>query len=147
MSSAEEARQMGVYFPDPSHFEPDDNRLADDIKIAESKFTIACQQLILLNRRVTEAEVRYRRAAADRKHAARLSLRFRLLTLEGVRQMFYDYATKMADHLDRLRTMAGMIVIREEDDSDLWSEEEEETWETGSEGVSDDDDDDRIALV
>lgn len=94
------------------------DHLEDLIKIEDAKFKIACQQIIKLNDKVDQVEARYQRAVASGRHSFRYVLRLRLFSLEGVRKMFYRYARRLADRLDDLRTQAGMIIIRDEEDVD-----------------------------
>ncbi len=73
------------------------------IRDINKKFRVACSQLILLNNAIDEAEVRYHRAQDAERRSYRYTLRLKLCTLEGVRNMFYEYASSHADELEKLQ--------------------------------------------
>ena len=73
------------------------------IRDINKKFRVACSQLILLNNAIDEAEVRYHRAQNAERRSYRYTLRLKLCTLEGVRNMFYEYASSHADELEKLQ--------------------------------------------
>ncbi len=68
------------------------NALIHEIRDMNKKFRLACSQLILINNMIEECEVRYHRAENANRRSFRYVLRLRLCTLEGVRNMFYEYA-------------------------------------------------------
>ncbi len=73
------------------------------IRDMNRKFRHACSQLILMNNLIDEIEVRYHRAQASERRSYRYILRLRLCTIEGVRNMFYEYAYARADQLEQLQ--------------------------------------------
>ena len=79
-----------------------------NLPAAERKFQAVCHQLILLNNSIRELHVRYERAVKSQRRAQRYSLRMRLCSVEGLRNMFYEYATDLADRLDELEQEAGL---------------------------------------
>ena len=85
--------------------------LDERIESVSSRFQLVCSQLRILNRHITEIQHRYK--AADQKHqkSFRYSIRIRLCVIEGVRNMYYEYALKLADTLDQLRTRAGFHIV------------------------------------
>ena len=69
----------------------------------DSKFKWACQQLVLLNNQIRETQTKYDRAVRANRRSYRYHHRLRLVTLEGVRNMFWEYATARADRLDEMQ--------------------------------------------
>lgn len=69
----------------------------------EIKFEKACRQLKTLNSKIAEVQLRYDRAADTNHRSFRYNLRIQLVELEGVRNMYYEYAKMKASELDRLR--------------------------------------------
>ena len=92
---------------------------ADSIAISlaetDAKFQKACAQLTLLNNMVRELQVRYDRAVTFNRQSFRYNIRLRLVSIERMRNLFYDYATHLADKLDELEDQ----VVIEIEDSDL----------------------------
>ena len=86
-----------------SHEEETLYDLAVQLKILHRKFKLACKQVVLLNNEIDSLESRYERAHAENSRTFRYLLRFRISTLEGVRQMYYVYCMKCADKLDDLQ--------------------------------------------
>jgi len=68
----------------------------------DSKFQSACAQVLLLNNLVQELQTRYDRAVQDNRRQYRYTLRLRLCTVEGLRNMYYEYACQSADEIEAL---------------------------------------------
>ena len=95
----------------------------------DHKFRKACQQIRLLNHRIEDTQARYDRAYSNNQRSYRYTLRLQLATLEGMRNMFYEYACCRADELEELQEKliaAGYI----SDTSD--TEEEMEYWSSNT---------------
>ena len=75
---------------------------ADYIAV-ENKFEKACAQLRTLNNKITSVQHRYDRAASINQRSFRYSLRIQLVELEGVRNMFWQYARRKAEDLDSMK--------------------------------------------
>ena len=69
----------------------------------QRKFRKACSQVILLNNRIQDAQIRYDRAVKANRKSYRYVGRLNLATLEGVRNMIYEYAARAADELDTMQ--------------------------------------------
>ena len=69
----------------------------------ERRFRRACQQIILLNQKLGDLQKRYRSAKKENLRTFRYSLRLRLAVVEGLRNMYYDYAHEKADQVAVLR--------------------------------------------
>lgn len=68
----------------------------------DGKFQRACAQVLLLNNMVQELQTRYDRAVAQNSRQYRYTLRLRLCTVEGLRNMYYEYACQSADEIEVL---------------------------------------------
>ena len=68
----------------------------------DQKFQNACAQVLLLNNMVQELQTRYDRAVQDNRRQYRYTLRLRLCTVEGLRNMYYEYACQSADEIEEL---------------------------------------------
>ena len=112
--------------------------LEEQISEADAMFKKTCNQLVLLNNQIDSLQLRYDRAVRDGARAARYNHRIKLCAVEGIRNMFYEYAVRLADKIDALRTQAGMIVIRDALDGAMDTEEPDE-WEDGYHSDEDND--------
>lgn len=70
---------------------------------SERKFRSACRQIHILNNKVDDIQKRYRSAKEENKRSFRYNLRLKLAVLEGLRNMYYDYAHAKADQVASLR--------------------------------------------
>ena len=81
-----------------------DNKMSCDIvhKIQQTnkKFKRACQVVVLLNNKLDGLQQRYNRARGDDRRSFRYNIRLRLCTVEGSRNMFYEYASQRADEME-----------------------------------------------
>jgi len=57
----------------------------------------------MLNRRIEEVQVRYDRAFSSGRRSFRYSHRLKLATYEGMRNMYYEYACRRADELEKMQ--------------------------------------------
>ena len=77
--------------------------LVDNISLTGRKFRRACKQIILLNQHISDLKHRYNRAAKMQRKSFRCSLRLRMATYEGVRNMIYEYATRCLEDIERMK--------------------------------------------
>ena len=70
---------------------------------AEGRFRKACDQIVLLNHRLSDVQKRYKNAKRYNNRAFRYNLRLKLAVIEGARNMYYDYAYNKADSIAELR--------------------------------------------
>lgn len=63
----------------------------------------SCEQIILLNDKIRGLTKRYESAKAECFRSFRYNLRVRLAVVEGVRNVFYEYARDMAEDIADLR--------------------------------------------
>ena len=69
----------------------------------QRRFQRACRQIIMLNNRLTELNRRYGAARRENLRPFRYTLRLRLAVVEGMRNVYYDYAHQKADEMAALR--------------------------------------------
>ncbi|XP_074640406.1 uncharacterized protein LOC141898434 [Tubulanus polymorphus] len=74
-----------------------------EIRKTENRFRSSCQQIVLLNQNLDDLQNRYLRAVQAEQRSFRYSLRLRMAVLEGIRNMYYEYACRKADELTNLR--------------------------------------------
>lgn len=86
---------------------------------AERSFKRACDEIIALNRQLDELSRRYEKASKENRRSFRYSLRLRMAVTEGVRNMFYEYASAKADEITELRCQ----VRNETDDDDDFTDD------------------------
>ena len=89
----------------------------------DSKFRRACKQIRLLNHRLEDKQIRYDRAYSLNTRSARYTLRLQLATMEGMRNMFYEYASLVADELEEIQDQlisAGLVRDDSESEEELW---------------------------
>lgn len=70
----------------------------------DRKFRRACQQIRLLNHSIESMQVRYDRAYNANRRSFRYTCRLQLASLEGLRNVFYEYASQRAQQLEDLQT-------------------------------------------
>lgn len=73
------------------------------MKEARKKFNIACDQLQVMNNKLGDLQARYRRAKKSEQRTFGYQLRLRLMVIEGLRKMYYDYARNRAMDISKLR--------------------------------------------
>ena len=69
----------------------------------DAKFRKACHHIRMLNRRIEDVQVRYDRAFSSGQRSFRYTHRLKLATLEGMRNMYYEYACLRADELEEMQ--------------------------------------------
>ena len=74
-----------------------------ELNYEEECFNRACHQLNLLDHKLDSLFVRYKRAYADKNKAYYHSLRFQLVSVEGVRRYYYIYCRRKAHVISRLQ--------------------------------------------
>ena len=81
----------------------------------QRKFRKACSQVILLNNKIQDAQIRYNRAVTNGQKSFRFIGRLNLATLEGIRNMIYEYAARRADELDAMQDRLVALGLMEEE--------------------------------
>jgi len=72
-------------------------------RVTDAKFRRACHHIRMLNRRIEDVQVRYDRAFASGQRSFRYTHRLKLATMEGMRNMYYEYACLRADELEEMQ--------------------------------------------
>ena len=84
----------------------------------EDKFFKACDQIILIDRKLLDMTKRYDTANKDGHRCMRYNRRLQLVTLEGVRAAFYQYTEKTAEKMTELSCQLHGETLLEHDESD-----------------------------
>ena len=91
---------------------------------SERRFRRACEQIVQLNYKLDELQSRYLGAKREGLRTFRYSYRLRMSVVEGLRNMYYDYAHQKAEDISGLRKdLYGEIVdvvSGSEDDDEEW---------------------------
>ena len=99
-----------------------------NLKQMNRKFRLACKQVVLINNEIENLQNRYDRAVDSGSRSFRYFLRLKIATMEGIRNMFYDYASQHADKLDALHLkLLREGVIEEELDLEALDAEDEDS--------------------
>ena len=93
---------------------------------SERRFKRACDQIVLLNQKLSQVQKRYRNAKNENNRSFRYNYRLQLAAVEGVRNMYYDYAYAKADQVAELRRelFNETVEIVTQSDSDYTSDSE-----------------------
>lgn len=88
----------------------------------EFRFRRACEQVVLLNNKLHDLQVRYDRARRDELRSFRYNIRLRMSGVEGVRNAYYEYARQKADKVLYLRHKIRSTVVTDCEDEDSSSD-------------------------
>ena len=89
--------------------------IMDQYSKLQAKFQQACSQVILLNNKIVDANVRYTQASKSTNKTFMYTGRLKLMTLEGVRNTIYEYAARLADVIDEEQEkLVAMGLMQEE---------------------------------
>lgn len=87
---------------------------------SERRFKRACEQIVQLNYSLDALQQRYNKAKNDNHRSFRYSLRLRIAVVDGMRNMYYDYAHKKAEAVAELRQeLFGEVVDIVTEDNDV----------------------------
>lgn len=85
----------------------------------EEKFYKACDQIVIIDRKLQDMTHRYNVANKTGHHSMRYNRRLQLVTLEGVRAAFYQFAEITAGKMTDLRCqLYGEDALLEDDSQD-----------------------------
>ena len=79
------------------------SQLYADLQKSEASFQKACEQIVFLNKKLDDLQVRYDRANREGNKSFRYSLRLKIAAGEGLRNTYYEYACVKADRVTNLR--------------------------------------------
>ena len=92
----------------------------EDLDGAEDRFRRACEQVLVLNKKMEYLTSRYNEAEARGNKPLCYQLRLRISVIEGVRNMFYEYAAQQANVMTELqRHILSIGVDHTSDDSSI----------------------------
>ena len=86
------------------------------IRHIDRKFRRARKQILILNDRIESLIVRYQRSTVEKKRSFRYAMRMQAATVEGVRNMFYEYAKRQCEDMDNLQEKLKELTGEEYDD-------------------------------
>ena len=86
------------------------------IRHVDHKFRRARGQIVILNNRIDALLVRYKRSGRDKRKPLNYAGRLQIATVEGVRNMYYEYAKQQCEVMDELQTELKAITGAEYDD-------------------------------
>ena len=81
------------------------------IEQVDAKFQKACWNLKKINLLMDEQQTRFQRAQSKGQRSFLYNQRIRLCVLEGIQDVYYEYAYRLAHTLDNMRQAAGYIII------------------------------------
>ncbi len=86
----------------------------------EEKFYKACDQIVMIDRKLQDITLRYNHANEEGHRSMRYNRRLQLVTLEGVRAAFYQFAELTANKMTELRCelFGDEVLLQDEYDSD-----------------------------
>ncbi len=88
------------------------------LRDADAKFKQGCRQIQTLNNLVHSLKIRYSRAATDKNKSFCCTLRMKLMSLEGVRNLMYEYVCRKCDEIEQLQDIARSELGFVSDDDD-----------------------------
>ena len=87
----------------------------EDLVLVERHFRRACEQVFILNKEAEQLTCRYNEDDATDKKTLRYYLRLRIGVIEGVRNMFYEFAAQKAIVITQLQRPILAIDVDEND--------------------------------
>ena len=86
------------------------------IRHVDRKFRRARKQIVVLNNRIESLIVRFDRSTQQKRKSFRYATRMQVATVEGVRNMFYEYARRQCEDMDDLQEKLKELTGEEYDD-------------------------------
>ena len=87
-----------------------------ELDFAEKKFKRSCEHIVLLNQKLNDLQVRYNNAKRDDRRSFRYPLRLKIAVVDGVRNMYYEYALREAKKIAEIKaSLFGYQVVIDED--------------------------------
>ena len=83
-------------------------KLESKIKRVAAMFEKACWQVRLLNSQLDDLETRFKFSTENGNRVFNYNQRIKLCVMEGVRNVYYEYAQRIGDRLDALRVQAAL---------------------------------------
>jgi len=96
-----------------------DNQMLTSFRALDKKFRKSCHHIRMLNRHIEQIQTRYDRAFSAGRKSFRYTHRLKLATYEGMRNMYYEYACRRADELEKMQdNLIHRGMISESSDSE-----------------------------
>ena len=86
------------------------------IRHVDRKFRRARAQIIILNNRIHALLIRYNRSCRDKRKSFNNACRLQIAAVEGVLNMYYEYAKEQCEVMQELQTVLKDITGAEYDD-------------------------------
>lgn len=74
-----------------------------ELQEVERRMKTSCSQILLLNSKLEDLKKRYKKAVSQNKRSFRCVLRTKIVTLEGMINMYYEYTLKKQNQAKELR--------------------------------------------
>ncbi len=104
--------------------------LTRKIRALNKVFRLACSQVILLNHRIEAVKARYDRACAVKRLSFRYCNRLKLTSLQGVRNVIYEYVIQKSEEIENLQMQLVNLIENEGMEYEIeWEEQELEVEE------------------
>jgi len=116
----------------------------------EQKLLRSCERVVLLNDKIRGLSSRYQQARSANIKSFRYNIRIRLAVVEGVRNMYYEYARDRAEEVAELRKALynqNVQIVTASDGEDDDSDVDDDVSVLVMSDVSGDDDDESDGLV
>jgi hypothetical protein len=69
----------------------------------EKRFLLCCRQITIVDQKLDYLQIRYQRASRANHRSLRYSLRLQIATVEGVRNVYYQYAKVKGTEIANMR--------------------------------------------
>jgi len=107
-----------------------------EIRALNKVFRRACSQVILLNHQIEAAKARYDRARAVKRLSFRYSNRLKLTSLQGVRNLIYEYACQKCEEIEMVQAKLRPL-LTPDDEFEYYTNSDTDTEEVEAEEVTD----------
>ena len=98
----ENFREVDICSQEDTAYKQRTTRSLSDLKTLNRKFRICCKQVILLNNEIEHLQQRIDTATKYHSHSFLYMTKLKLASVEGIRNVFFDYACDRATELDGL---------------------------------------------
>merc|ERR1712121_99108 len=71
---------------------------------AEQRYHKSMQQINVIDQRIRELEILYKRAQKSKKNASRYNLRLKISVVSGIKMMYHHYSASKREEINKLCT-------------------------------------------
>ena len=86
--------------------------LKERIAVTERHFRRACEQIVRLKYRQMGLERRYTKAKQEERRSFRYSLRLRIAVLDGLKEVYFEYASQRAKESAEIKNALEKLRLR-----------------------------------